>query len=435
MEDSIVTLVSFDAILILRKLNLDKTTEYGERLRKCLIKVRTITKRLNKSLTQGEIKSRLVQEKFNYENNDRDGYQTRLEEINYFIVESSVFARKMLDYVSEGSHKYIDAEVKKGMVIGSVNSINSNQKIDVAVSYLEWYGNITDSIVNNEVSLNSLTLDFNELDKFKLKVSDIEFSINMDRISQDIKRESNQLMAMMRENAKSFIDQSMIAISDKINNNAMIAEKSISEFKGLVIELDNIRGKQKDLFEDLELINDHCEQRKKNIDSVFVAANRQGMANSFSVMAEGLKTPMCIWGSVFVCSLLLIAYAGFHIQSEFSKIKTFDEFGVAFLLKAVIVSPLVWLAWFSGRQFGHTSKLRQDYSYKSAVAMAYQGYKEEASQTGTDMHGRLLNNIVEHFSDNPVRLYEKNDASSPLEEFFKKASPEKWAEIIKSVRG
>ncbi|MGL5071155.1 MAG: hypothetical protein ACRC61_07810, partial [Aeromonas salmonicida] len=93
-----------------------------------------------------------------------------------------------------------------------------------------------------------------------------------------------------------------------------------------------------------------------------------------------------------------------------------------------------WMAWFSGRQFGHASKLRQDYAYKSAVAMAYQGYKEEANGVGSDMHGRLLENIVLHFAENPVRLYDKCESSSPLEEIINKIPKEKLSDIIKALR-
>ncbi|WP_421233997.1 hypothetical protein [Aeromonas jandaei] len=99
-----------------------------------------------------------------------------------------------------------------------------------------------------------------------------------------------------------------------------------------------------------------------------------------------------------------------------------------------MITPFLWLAWFSGRQYSHSNKLRQDYIYKSAIAMAYQGYKEESTEMGGDMHNKLLENIVEHFSDNPVRLYEKCDSSSPLEELIKKLSPEGVAEIIKALK-
>ena len=66
--------------------------------------------------------------------------------------------------------------------------------------------------------------------------------------------------------------------------------------------------------------------------------------------------------------------------------------------------------------------------------MAYQGYKEESTEVGSDMHNKLLENIVVHFSDNPVRLYEKSESTSPLEDLFKKLSPEGVAELIKALK-
>ncbi len=345
--------------------------------------------------------------------------------------------------------------------------------------YLTWYSDILESILKKSFifDVNKIKNDDGNSNKYLKSLSDYKIDLygferktHLDRMLADSEHELSILKSDVKSEVKQFVDHTLISVGNKVSENVKVTEDMLAKVTSLHEGYSVVQRKQADYFADIELVNDYCNKRKENIDSIFIAANRQGMANSFLMMANGLRIPMVIWAIVFICSLLLMAGSGFYLSSGFPKeyqaevvdIPKGDKRDVvldsektnsktikvnnaepeitnsgnviSIVVKVLVISPLVWLAWFSGRQFGHTSKLRQDYAYKSAVAMAYQGYKEEANGASSDMHGKLLENIVLHFAENPVRLYEKCDSASPLEDVLNKISKEKLSEIIKAIK-
>lgn len=354
----------------------------------------------------------------------------------FLLIESSVSFRKILGQLTERINNLIyETTIESEIPHKSIQNRLVGLPLDIIYSYIHWYNSLLDVFLSKGMEKDVLERHLSMLYKFNDDIKNSEHRANVNYVMAEVSSETGALLSKMKSDITSFINQTLVSVSEKLSENSTEASLKISEFKELITEFKDVRRKQSEYLEDIHLVHEYCEIRKKNIDSVFVAANREGMAKSFLTMAEGLKKPMIAWASVFVFSLVAITFSGFYIEKEFSQIKDLNELWVAVVFKLMIVTPLVWLAWFSGRQYSHTSKLRQDYSYKCAVAMAYQGYKEETTDSGTDMHGKLLVNIVEHFSDNPVRLYDKQDSSSPLEEILKKLPQEKISEIIKSIKG
>ena len=219
--------------------------------------------------------------------------------------------------------------------------------------------------------------------------------------------------------------------------NTAISEKS-KEFQSFKISAmkfdDEYKSRLVILDEKASVTNKKADELVKKAEALFTASknthskiNREAMAAAFNNMAAGLKIPIISWAVIFVISLAVISILGgvFYYQQVGLSIEVL-------LCRVFVITPIVWLAWFSGRQYGHAYKMRQDYLYKDAVAKAYHGYKAETGDGHGEMHMHLLKNIVEHFSDNPVRLYDKSEPAMPIEEFIKKISPEHIVDIWKT---
>src|SRR5258708_37376909 len=65
----------------------------------------------------------------------------------------------------------------------------------------------------------------------------------------------------------------------------------------------------------------------------------------------------------------------------------------------------MWLGWFAAKQYGYTSKIREDYAFKSAAAMAYEGHKKAAREVDKNLERVLLEFSLYNLSQNPIRLY------------------------------
>ncbi|MGS3179048.1 hypothetical protein ACB265_06320 [Aeromonas dhakensis] len=292
-------------------------------------------------------------------------------------------------------------------------------------------------------------------------VSDVAHSYpesQVDKIYTDeFRRLVNEYKFIKRRHLDWIIQaQSTAALNKSLNDYFTNHEKVLSELKmdirnALQKEKQNIYDKIKEL--DLsdsqykntfdknniaysKLLGEINEEAKKikergaEIEGIIQMANQHGMASSFKKRHDDLKWPEYRWIALFACSLIaLTILGGFFVEFVFSK----NDIKLAEIISRSVISiPLVWLAWFSAKQYNHINRLREDYAYKVAVAMAYHGYKDEAGKVDSEMSGKLLENIIIHFADNPVRLYRNDNSVSIIESLIKN---NKISEVVTAIRG
>ncbi|SCZ59363.1 hypothetical protein SAMN03097708_01848 [Thiohalomonas denitrificans] len=165
-----------------------------------------------------------------------------------------------------------------------------------------------------------------------------------------------------------------------------------------------------------------CNRKQQSeIEQTLAAANRVGMAGSFHSRKTELRASLLTWGACFVVTVLAIFGVSFYFLYPYITTGVGALGTPEFLFKLAVVAPLVWLAWMSARQFGYVSKIREDYAFKYATAMAFEGYRKHAHDIDEDLLRSLLNQSLETMALNPIRLYsEKQDHASPLHELGEK---------------
>lgn len=131
-------------------------------------------------------------------------------------------------------------------------------------------------------------------------------------------------------------------------------------------------------------------------------ANRVGMAASFKQRKSELTAPLLIWGAVFLFSVIGISVlaATFFDQTSFK-----DLTWTTFAFRISVITPLIWLGWYSARQYGFTVRLKEDYAFKYASSMAYEGYKKAAGSTNPDLEEILLEFSMYNMAQPPTRLF------------------------------
>ncbi|WP_155272091.1 hypothetical protein [Aeromonas hydrophila] len=247
----------------------------------------------------------------------------------------------------------------------------------------------------------------------------------------------NNLGKSVRESLSSQLDDirsqssSLNALAKKVQDGY---ERERAESTSLIKELQQVFDENKNkysiLFDDLENATNGIKDRGIEIDNILQMANQQGMASSFQKRVKELFIPRMAWLGVFAITILALIIISYHIVIP--GVTAIDGFNWEVLLKHIPMTlPVIWVAWFSSKQYTQMSKLKEDYEYKFAVAMAYHGYKREAMELNSEMHGKLLESILSHFSDNPIRLYSSNESTTPLEALIKN---DKLSELIKSIK-
>lgn len=242
-----------------------------------------------------------------------------------------------------------------------------------------------------------------------------KFSELIDSRIKDIDEKSNYLHEMLLSEKKS-LHESLSDFSHK-------AEQKIEYFSNKETNVNDVADKVVALY-------DMCDEKVRAIDGILIGVNQEGMASAFQKRHEDLKWPEYRWMALFTIALLLLTCSGWLVlETALSS----DENKLTEVISRIAISlPLVWLAWFSAKQYNHVSRLREDYAYKVAVAMAYNGYKDKANEESSEMSKKLLDNIIVHFAENPVRLYEKNNSASIIESLIKN---NKVSEVVTAIRG
>lgn len=147
-------------------------------------------------------------------------------------------------------------------------------------------------------------------------------------------------------------------------------------------------------------------------------ANKVSMAASFKARKDELSRQQISWQIIFVATMIAILF----VVSQYILPKLQSDSPIELLKELAIASPLVWLGWFAAKQYGYTSKIREDYAFKSAAAMAYEGHKKAARDADKNLESVLLEFSLYNMAKNPIRLYGDGEIhASPLHEFFDKS--------------
>jgi len=165
-------------------------------------------------------------------------------------------------------------------------------------------------------------------------------------------------------------------------------------------------------------IKTSAEEHRKLLDEIrqtLEGANRVGMAASFQARKKELGIQLGIWQCIFVAAIIAIGLAvwKFLLPTITADTKRWTEL----CAELAIVFPLIWLGWFAAKQYGYISKIREDYAFKSAAAMAYEGHKKAAREVDKNLERVLLELSLYNMAQNPIRLYGDGEMhGTPLHE-------------------
>lgn len=198
----------------------------------------------------------------------------------------------------------------------------------------------------------------------------------------------------------------------------------VATFTTLKSELETNKATQQHLFSAFE-------SYREQVNMLLGDANRTGMAASFTARRAALRDPMRVWALVFMGAIIGLSILGLVYIEPLITAAHWEQIPA----KLALTAPLVWLGWFAVKQYGYTTRLREDYAYKEASAKSFEGYKREAGEVDTEMLKRLLETAIENLAQNPIRIYDGHDNhGSPFQELLEKATKDdRWLDVVKSL--
>ncbi len=264
---------------------------------------------------------------------------------------------------------------------------------------------------------NSTENIFKDLSDLQNKSS--ENQKNLQAFLDVITSEKNKATKALRtiESTESKIKETESALD---TNNSKQAEL-IKKVESLEFSSNDLNQKLQEQFDQLKSQLSENEKFQKQIQNTIDDVNRLGMAGSFKKRKDELTKPYWFWAIATIVTIIILISISSYVIIKAIKINSLSyDF---LLLRLPIFASFVWLGWFCARQFGFTSRIREDYSFKYAVSMAFEGYKKEAKEVNEDLLAELLSTTIANISKTPLSNYDsKTNHGTPTDEIVKKMS-------------
>lgn len=232
----------------------------------------------------------------------------------------------------------------------------------------------------------------------------------IDELYGNVTEEEPKFLASLEDTTKKAAEVSRL--EEKARLDAEKVDTLLAELAELKGEVEKAQDEQDKLF-------DQFYAYRETVDQTLGDANRVSMAGAFITQRDKYDKPLNSWNTIFVLSIVVLIFMAIWVVAPFvTSGRWFD-----FLIRLPLTAPAIWLAWFASKQYTHVSQLREDYAYKAAAAMAFEGYKREAvASTNPEMQSKLLDTAISQLGDNPIRIYQNqvSDHHSPWDEFLEK---------------
>ena len=316
-----------------------------------------------------------------------------------------------------------------------LKSIEQNNGVDISKSYNDFIEvfSMIESLYFTYIPQMPLIVSIEEI--FDNKLSEFESSfLKKDKDFSDKITSlqtllgSSQASATQIEGIKNNVISSEAKILSiqseyEVSKNKYIEEEE--KYNKLVLSIDSNKSKlehsinelgelKKSKEEELKVIIEEFDDEKEKIKDILGDANRASMAQSFLDRKKELNTP--IYNSAFWRNVGLVLMSGLILIIlivEWNQ-ESFDYF--RFFSRLPVVMLLLWLVWSNSQRNNHLIRVQEEYAYKAAVAIAFEGYQRKVDEINdVDLKKLLLELSVTNMGNNPVNLFDKNTKNSPFE--------------------
>ena len=290
----------------------------------------------------------------------------------------------------------------------------------------EAYITLTEKPLRLDIEIKQAKNALKELSNDLVKLNEIK------QVIDEIKNNAQEFIGELENKHKTALENDItiskavekIEIVDNIQNlKDEISNKQL-EITKLKTEIEQIQVKSKEsqllinnfsntLTEQLKINGKQQDYIQKTIEDV----SRAGMAGSFKKRKDELRWTQFTWSFLTIISVGGLIWLSYSIMRPFldGQEINFNQL----YLKIPVIASAVWLGWFCSKQYGFTARIREDYAYKYAISLAFEGYKNETRQIDEDLLQKLIHLTIFNISKSPVSIFDtKNNHGTPYNELI-----------------
>ena len=304
--------------------------------------------------------------------------------------------------------------------------VNSSYSNKVILSLILMLDDIRQYTLQNTKPI-SPEADQRRLNNLRLEIQSLER--NKREQEQKLGEVANYIKAI-KEAREAALELPETLNSLKDANNTVAELKQAAESSKIVIDNVEKFAKETELF--LAPKREQIANLIKRAEEALRASTGAGLAQAFSNNATKLKKSSHCWCSALVVALSLAVVIGYcRMSAIFDLIKN-PNIDTALvwaniLMSFALIAAPTWFAWIAAKRIAHLFRLIEDYEFKAAVSMSYEGYSREAAKyDDSDLAERILESALTRFDEPPLRFVEPKDDGHPLLEMLERLFSAKW---------
>ena len=352
----------------------------------------------------------------------------------------TIFAKREIAECIDVAQEYLNSSLNNDKAVPDFNNfLKAIAKIRFVLK--ETYISISNNPLRVDYEIAKAKEDLESLTGILAEINSIKNSIDI--INTDSKNFIDDLKikhdlaikndAVINEFVESVdeIEENLTGTNEKISvwkseiqsikEDIIIKQADISKLKKEIEQIiEASLANKSEIKTQIEILNTQIDLNKKHqehIQNTIEDVSRYGMAGSFKKRKDELKWAQWIWAGATLLSLVGLLFISFSIMEPLLKDGLSDINQLFF--KIPIFASAVWLGWFCSRQYGFNTRIREDYAYKYAISMAFEGYKKETKDINPDLLEKLIELTIFNTARSPERIFNtKTNPGSPYNEMF-----------------
>lgn len=162
------------------------------------------------------------------------------------------------------------------------------------------------------------------------------------------------------------------------------------------------------------------------------------LGGAFQKKSEDSRELDKFWLAVLIvgiCGVLFIGVVRYSATADLIQQKAeITYIALQLLINLASMSGPIWLSWVATLRLAKTHAITEDYSYKAALAQAYQGYSTSVAEQDELLKYRLFATVITQLDASPVRFVSEKHPATPFQDLLQQP----WMEEIlkdKTIKG
>ncbi len=366
----------------------------------------------------------------------------------------TIIAKRSVALFIDNANYYLNDVLKSEVAVEKFNDflINISQlRFNLKEAYItlsERPLKLDIEIKQAKAVLEELSSDLEELKKFKEKINEIKTNsfefIGELESKHKAALENDKIISEAVENIETIYSE-LEGTNEKIKiwkSEIQTAKEDISkkqaEIAKLKTEIEQIQIKNKESQLNIDKFSKTLEEQlttnkeqQKYIQKTIEDVSRAGMAGSFKKRKDELRWSQFIWAFLTIISVGGLICLSYSLVKPLLSGQKLDLNQLYF--KIPVIASAVWLGWFCSKQYGFTTRIREDYAYKYAISLAFEGYKNETREIDEELLQRLVQLTIFNISKSPVSIFDsRSNHGSPYNEIFDNMVKRFWGDKNKT---